>query len=86
MSHFFLSAVLICLFTTVAAAEDTMQITSDTPGYCIGLARRLDERADLPAEVRSLSVEGLRMCQSGHVHGGLARLRRAMLLQRAGER
>ncbi len=63
-----------------------MQVTSDTPGYCIGLAQRLDGRTDLPAEVRLLSVEGLRMCQSGHVHGGLARLRRAMLLQRAGER
>ncbi len=90
MPRFLLSAIFLCAWITTAASEDAiriasddaMQVTSDTPSYCIDLAQRLDGRTDLPPEARSLSVEGRRMCQSGHVLGGLARVRRAMLLRR----
>jgi len=82
MPRRFLSAVFIFAFVAPAASDDPMKVTSDTPDYCLGLAQRLDGRANMLPEARSLSVEGRRMCQSGHVHAGLARVRRAMLMER----
>jgi hypothetical protein len=66
-----------------AAADEPMEITSDTPFYCIHLAQQLDAKAGLTAEARRLSADGRRMCESGHVVRGLARLRRAMMMERS---
>ncbi len=68
------------------ADDDTApRITSHSQDYCAHLTERLDAlmfTAHLApsAEVISLTEEGRRMCDAGHVRGGIARLRRAVLL------
>ena len=62
-----------------------MQVTTDTPVYCTHLAQQLDAQASLTTEARRLAVYGRRMCETGHVQAGLARLRRAMMIERGKE-
>lgn len=61
------------------------QITTDTPDYCVQLQEQVgrEVRAALsppPPDVRLLSDEGQHMCDRGQVRGGIARLRRALVL------
>ncbi|WP_380067542.1 hypothetical protein [Dankookia sp. GCM10030260] len=71
-------AILLALLVT-AAAEPSPRVTTDTPEYCRSLVTRL---AGLPAAQqepsRSLGAEGERLCGSGHVRTGIAKLRRAV--------
>ena len=55
-----------------------MTVTSDTKDYCLSLATRVDATRAVPPHARTLSQLGRTMCDSGHVRGGLFRLRRAM--------
>jgi hypothetical protein len=52
--------------------------------YCGHLAGRVatahQQAVQPPPEVEILVVEGRRMCDEGHVRGGIARLRRALML------
>ncbi len=58
-----------------------MPVTSDTAVYCLNLARRMEEEAGtMPPQIRVLWEQGRDMCQHGHIRGGLARLRRAMMI------
>ena len=59
-----------------------MPVTSDTPSYCLSLAQRMEQAGSMPPQIRVLWEEGRDMCQRGHVRGGLARLRRAMMISR----
>jgi hypothetical protein len=63
-------------------------VTTDTPQYCLQLLDRVSElvrvSAHPPQEVTSLSTEGQRMCDQGQTRGGIMRLRRALVLLRAG--
>ena len=70
---------------------DPMEITSDTPEYCLHLLDRVSElvrMADtpVPREVTDLTTEGHRMCAHGQTRGGIMRLRSALLIleQRGG--
>jgi hypothetical protein len=61
------------------------EVTSDTPEYCGELAERISgmvRATSMPpsAEVRTLSVEGQRMCVHGQTRGGIMRLRRAIAI------
>ena len=79
----FLVAVLAVGVSGASRAEDPMPITSDTPGYCLGLAQRMAEDAvTMPPQVRVLWEQGRDLCQRGHIRGGLIRLRRAMMISR----
>jgi hypothetical protein len=55
------------------------RVTTDTAEYCDSLAQRV---AALPGgatePARSLAADGLRLCDSGYVRTGVARLRRAL--------
>ena len=66
-----------------------MRITTDTPEYCWHLANEVAatprEFRQLPPDVRVLAVEGQRMCDHGLIRGGIMRLRRALLMLRAGQ-
>jgi hypothetical protein len=66
------------------SSTDTMRVTTDTAQYCDSLADMVAQasRAHPGAEpqARSLAEEGLRMCDEGLIRGGLARLRRALLM------
>jgi hypothetical protein len=63
-----------------------MRVTTDTPEYCETLAERVQRaervRPDVAPKVQELAAEGHSMCRTGLIRGGLARLRRALLLLR----
>jgi hypothetical protein len=65
--------------------DTPMEVTSDTPEYCLKLLDRVSELVRLsaepaPAEVTMLSTEGDRLCHHGQLRGGILRLRRALLM------
>ncbi len=69
----------------VCAQSSVLEVTSDTPEYCLRLLDRLSDMVHLspsppPSEVTVLSTEGQRMCDKGQTRGGILRLRRAWLL------
>ncbi len=66
----------------VLRADDPMPVTTDTPDYCLSLARRMEATGSMPPQIRVLWEEGRDMCLRGHIRGGLARLRRAMMISR----
>jgi len=74
-----------------AAAQDQvgqgkpMEVTSDTPEYCLHLLDRVSEMvrvavAPVPHEVTDLTTEGHRMCAHGQTRGGIMRLRSALMI------
>jgi hypothetical protein len=64
-----------------------MEITTDTPAYCLHL---LDQVSDLvrlaatpvPRDVTDLTTEGQRMCAIGQTRGGIMRLRSALMIMK----
>ena len=58
----------------------TLVITSDSALYCRALCRTIDARGPLPRELTELREQGEAMCRRGQLRGGLARLRRALLV------
>ena len=63
-------------------ADRPMAVTSDTPAYCTTL-QHLANAAPTPSpEVRRLIAEGQDLCDRGEVRGGIARLRRALVVER----
>lgn len=73
------SLVLSVAFTLPSLAAQPLRVTTDSPEYCEQLAARLSSYpgADQP-ELRSLAEDGLRLCGSGHIRTGIAKLRRAL--------
>lgn len=75
-----------------ADAGEPLQVTTDTPEYCDRLADRVaslrlkqTSTAAAPVEADALAADGQHLCDIGHVRGGIARLRRALLLLRRSE-
>lgn len=62
------------------ADTGTMVITSDSSAYCRTLSGLLEAHGTLPREVRELKAQGDGLCEMGRVRGGIARLRRALLV------
>ncbi len=77
--------------SALADTQVTPKITSLSQAYCDHLSERLEAMilvAHVPpsSEMISLAEEGRRMCDLGHMRGGIMRLRRAlMLMQEAAE-
>jgi hypothetical protein len=66
-----------------------MEVTSDTPEYCLELLDRVSELVRLaatptPREVTDLTTEGHRMCAHGQTRGGIMRLRSALMIMEKG--
>jgi hypothetical protein len=64
-----------------------MPLLTDTPQYCVELSNEVEEDrqalvSPAPAEVEQLAEQGRRLCALGEVRGGIARLRRAVVLLR----
>lgn len=62
-----------------------MEVTTDTPEYCLHLLDRVSELVRLaavpvPREVTDLTTEGQRMCAHGQTRGGIMRLRNALMM------
>lgn len=83
------SLVLITLAcgSTAIAAQDgeapdarTMIVTSDSGAYCRTLSGVIDAHGALPREVKELKTQGDWLCNEGQVRGGIARLRRALIV------
>jgi len=74
---------------TAARAQDAqakpVEVTSDTPEYCLQLLDRVSDLVRLaaepiPREVTDLTTEGHRMCEHGQTRGGIMRLRSALMI------
>jgi hypothetical protein len=72
-------------------AEQTnpMEVTSDTPEYCLQLLDRISDEVRLasvpiPRDVTDLTTEGHRMCEHGQTRGGIMRLRSALMIMEKG--
>ncbi len=70
-----------------ASSQPPMEVTSDTPEYCLELAHRVNNLVEVaqakpPQQVADLQVEGKRMCEHGETRGGIMRLRQAILLMK----
>ena len=62
-----------------------MEVTSDTPEYCLHLLDRVSElvrsaTAPVPQDVTDLTTEGHRMCAHGRTRSGIMRLRSALMI------
>jgi len=78
-------AWLTILAGPVTSEEPAAHVTTDTPEYCLHLLDRVSSMVNVaavppPSEVTDLTTEGQRMCDHGQLRGGIARLRRALLL------
>ncbi|MBU8538948.1 hypothetical protein [Falsiroseomonas tokyonensis] len=77
----FLLVLVLCLSMGPLRlrADMPLRVTSDSTSYCRELAGRLSALPPpRPARERRVVEEGLRLCESGHVRTGIARLRRAL--------
>ncbi len=76
--------LVLVVMTPALAAEQPVNVTTDTVEYCSILATRLSALPEGQAEpARSLGADGWRLCETGHVRAGVARLRRALRLAQA---
>jgi hypothetical protein len=62
-----------------------MEITTDTPAYCLHLVNRVGDLIRLaatpvPPDVTGLATEGKRMCAIGQTRSGIMRLRSALMM------
>jgi hypothetical protein len=72
-------------FAKAAATDHPVRVTTDSSAYCVALAARLAKQPQGEAEAaRSLAAEGQRLCETGHVRSGIAKLRRALRAAQAG--
>lgn len=70
--------------------SNPMEVTSDTPEYCLQLLDRISELVRLasvpiPRDVTDLTTEGHRMCEHGQTRGGIMRLRSALMIMEKGD-
>lgn len=75
--------LLLMIMTTPVSspipAEQPVRVTTDSSAYCQELASRVASQPNAAAEpARSLAEEGQKLCDTGHVRTGIARLRRAL--------
>jgi hypothetical protein len=95
-SHYAATAILLLVFGTVPAGSQSppaptgpLKVTTDTPEYCDSLASQFaaarSSRHSAQPEVEKLAQEGQHMCNTGLIRGGLARLRRALLMLRTAQ-
>jgi hypothetical protein len=69
----------------MAAGELPVRVTTDSSAYCAELAARFAaESGTRPDAARTLAEEGRRLCDTGHVRTGIAKLRRALRAAQTG--
>jgi hypothetical protein len=81
-----LAALLIATsLATPASTKQPVRVTTDSSAYCSELQSRLADQPGARAEpARSLAREGRKLCESGHVRTGIAKLRRALRAAQGG--
>jgi hypothetical protein len=79
ISRFALLLAAATPLTVAAATEQPLRVTTDSSAYCLELANRLaGQPGATTISVRSLADEGQKLCETGHVRTGIAKLRRAL--------
>ena len=89
-AHVFWLCLPLFLLAQVARAADDqmalqmapMPVLTDTAEYCDQLQARVNNCAVHPTEVKTLVREGRQMCDHGEIRGGIARLRRALMIEK----
>lgn len=79
--------LLLCAapFASAGATEHPVRVTTDSSAYCMELAVRLANQPRGGAEpAKTLAAEGQRLCETGHVRSGIAKLRRALRATQTG--
>ena len=72
-------ALLPLLLAAPAWAEPPLRVTTDSSAYCGELVTRVTNQPGARQDpVRTLAEEGQRLCDTGHVRTGIAKLRRAL--------
>jgi hypothetical protein len=85
MRHVGLVFLVLSVGAGEAASEMPLRVTTDSSAYCTELAARFAAQATVsPEPVRTLAEEGQRLCDTGHVRTGIAKLRRALRATQAG--
>jgi hypothetical protein len=69
------------------AEERPPRVTSQSAEYCAVLVRRVEALLVVPShpsseEAVELAAEGRRLCDQGHMRGGIMRLRMALMILR----
>lgn len=84
MFHFATLAFLLLTLGSAEAEQAAPRMTTENLEFCDALAARLAASpAPLGAAPREMGEEGLRLCASGHLRSGIAKLRRALRATRA---
>ncbi|WP_372620468.1 hypothetical protein [Falsiroseomonas sp.] len=79
-----LPLLLLPLPAAPMAAEHPVRVTTDSSAYCEELSARFEEQPGAaPGEARALAEEGRKLCETGFVRTGIAKLRRALRAARA---
>jgi hypothetical protein len=77
--------LVLALLPGAGRGEQPMRVTTDSSAYCAELTQRVAaQTAAMPASAVALAEEGERLCRTGHVRTGIAKLRRALRVQQAG--
>ena len=79
--------MLLCAapIAMAGATDHPVRVTTDSSAYCMELAVRLASQPRSVAEpAKSLAEEGQRLCETGHVRSGIAKLRRALRATQTG--
>jgi hypothetical protein len=77
----FVPLVLVLLAAPAAlpaATEMPVRVTTDSGAYCQELLVRVASQPNPGSDSRILAEEGKRLCETGHVRTGIAKLRRAL--------
>lgn len=76
----------LTLLPDAGRGEQPMRVTTDSSAYCAELAARFAAQpATMPASAVTLAEEGQRLCRTGHVRTGIAKIRRALRVSMVGE-
>lgn len=80
-----IASLVLLAAAPAPAAEHPLRVTTDSAAYCGELAERIAAQPGAAQEpARSLAAEGQRLCDTGHVRTGIARLRRALRAAQGG--
>jgi hypothetical protein len=72
-------ALLAFVLSAPVLADEPLRVTTDSATYCGELAQRVSTQPGARQEpARSLAAEGKRLCDTGYVRTGIAKLRRAL--------
>jgi hypothetical protein len=78
-------SLLALMLSAPVLADEPLRVTTDSATYCGELALRVSAQPGSRQEpALSLATEGKRLCETGYVRTGIAKLRRALRAAQSG--